>query len=68
MHVLQPKHTKLKPDEVKKLLEKYNLSISQLPMIKLEDCALPEGFGKGDIIKIERKENDKLNVYFRVVV
>ena len=68
MHVLQPKHTKLKPEEAKKLLVRYNISVSQLPIIKLGDLALPEGCSKGDIIKIERKEEDKINLYFRVVV
>ena len=68
MHILQPKHIKLKPEEIKKLIEKYNLSLSQLPAIKIEDSALPEGCVKGDVIKIERKEEDKINLYFRVVV
>ncbi len=67
MHILQPKHTKLKPEEVKKLIEKYNLSISQLPKIKLTDPTVPEGGIIGDILKIERKDEDKINVYYRVV-
>jgi DNA-directed RNA polymerase subunit H len=68
MHVLQPKHTKLKPDEVKKLLLKYNISLSQLPKIRSDDPAIPEGSSPGDVFKIERKEGDKVRVYFRVVV
>ncbi len=68
MHILQPKHTKLKTEEVKKLLEKYNISISQLPKIKSSDPAVPEGSLTGDVLKIERKEEDKINVYYRVVV
>ena len=68
MHVLQPKHTRLKSDEIKRLLDKYNISISQLPVIKADDVALPEGCVKGDVIKIERKEEDKFIIYFRVVV
>jgi DNA-directed RNA polymerase subunit H (RpoH/RPB5) len=67
MHVLQPKHTKLKPEEVKKLLEKYNLSVSQLPKIKLSDPAVPEGCESGNVLKIERKEEDKIYVYYRAV-
>tara|TARA_Y100000310_G_scaffold304248_1_gene343204 strand:+ start:2148 stop:2354 length:207 start_codon:yes stop_codon:yes gene_type:complete len=67
MHILQPKHTKLKPDEVKKLVDKYNITISQLPKIKEGDVVVPEGCGKGDVLKIERKEEDKLYVYYRVV-
>ena len=68
MHILQPKHTKLKPEEVKKLVEKYNISISQLPKMKSEDPALGEGYQKGDIVKLERKGDDKINVYYRVVI
>lgn len=67
MHVLQPKHIKLKPLEVQELLKKYNLSLSQLPKIKSTDAGLPEGCQKGDLIKLERKEEDKINVYYRVV-
>ena len=68
MHTLQPKHTKLKPEEVKKLLEKYNISVSQLAKIKSDDPAIaPMNCVRGDVLKIERKE-DKINTYFRVVV
>ena len=67
MHKLQPKHTKLKPEEAKKILEKYNLSLSQLPKIKHDDPALPQGCTPGDVVKIERKEEDKINLYYRVV-
>lgn len=66
MHALQPKHTKLKADEVKKLLAKYNISLSQLPKIKVDDPVLPEGTSPGEVFKIERKEGDKINVYYRV--
>lgn len=66
MHALQPKHTKLKADEVKKLLAKYNISLSQLPKIKVDDPALEEGTVPGDVFKIERKDGDKTLVYFRV--
>lgn len=68
MNILQPRHIKLKSDEVKKLLEKYNISIAQLPKIKSNDPAVPQGCIIGDILKIERKQGDKINVYYRVVV
>ena len=68
MHILQPKHSKLKPDEVAKLLEKYNISLSQLPKIKANDRAFPEECKVGDIIKIERKDKIKTAEYYRVVV
>ncbi len=68
MHSLQPKHIKLKQEEVKKLIEKYNISKAQLPKIKIEDPALPEGCAPGDVIKIDRVEEEKVTSYFRIVV
>jgi DNA-directed RNA polymerase subunit H (RpoH/RPB5) len=68
MHALQPKHTKLKPDEIKKLLDKYNISLSQLPKIKSDDSAIPEGCNSGDVFKIERKDGERVRIYYRVVV
>lgn len=67
MHALQPKHSKLKPEEVKQLLAKYNISVSQLPKIKATDGGLPEGCVRGDVVKIERDQNDKKMFYYRVV-
>ena len=67
MHVLQPKHTKLKAEEINKLLSEYNISLSQLPKIKITDPALPEGCEIGDVIRIERSSDGKKNFYFRVV-
>ena len=68
MHILQPKNSKLKPEEVKKLLEKYNITISQLPKISIKDPSLGEGYAQGEILKIERKEEGKVMTYYRVVV
>ena len=68
MHILQPKHTVLKKEEIYKLLEKFNISLSQLPKIKVTDAALPDNVSVGDVIKIERKEEDNINVFYRVVV
>lgn len=69
MHVLQPKHTKLKQEEITKLLNNYNISLTQLPKISKEDSAIfdlnPE---LGDVIKIERKSEKYSEDYFRVVV
>ena len=67
-NILQPKHVKLKPNEVKETLEKFNISLSQLPKIRQKDPCVPEGAMTGDVLKIERKEEDKTNIYFRVVV
>lgn len=68
MHVLQPRHVKLKPEEVKTLLEGLNIALSQLPKIKKEDPMLPEDVQIGDVIKIDRKTDDKIAYYYRVVV
>ena len=70
MHILQPKHTKLKDDEAIKLLEKYNIVKEQLPRIRNSDPALTElNVKKGDVIKIARKSGDDAeSEYFRVVV
>jgi DNA-directed RNA polymerase subunit H (RpoH/RPB5) len=68
MHILQPKHTKISEKDVEELLKKLNISKAQLPKILLNDAALPEGCNVGDVIKIERKEDDKTYTYYRVVV
>lgn len=67
MHILQPKHVKLKSEEVKALLDKYNVSLSQLPKIKHSDPAVPESCIVGDVLKIERKGEGGPWQHFRVV-
>ncbi len=78
MHILQPKHTKMSPEDAAKLLQELNISKAQIPKIISTDPALPEGCEPGDILKIERKLSNikvdsdedpkKVNVYYRVVV
>jgi len=68
MHILQPKHFKLSEKDSKELLERLNISKSQMPKIYSNDPALPEGCQVGDVIKVERKDGDKIYFYFRVVV
>lgn len=68
MHILQPKHIKLNEKEAQELLAKLNLAKVQLPKILSTDTNLPEGCGVGDIIKIERKDGEKVYPYFRVVL
>ena len=68
MHSLQPKQTKLKPEEVVKLLTTLNISLAQLPKIKITDPTLPEECNISDIIKIERiLDDNKPAIYYRVV-
>lgn len=68
MHILLPKHTKINEKEAEKLLTDLNVSKAQLPKILSTDPGLPEGCVAGDVIKIERKEEDKTEIYYRVVV
>jgi DNA-directed RNA polymerase subunit H len=58
----------MKQDDVDKMLAKYNISISQLPKIKVTDAAIPDGANVGDVIKIERKDAEGTHLYYRVVV
>ena len=68
MHILQSKHTILNEKESEELLTKLNICKAQLPKIFSSDPSLPEGGIVGDIIKIERKEGDETNIYYRVVL
>jgi len=67
MHELQPKHSKLKKEDASKILEKFNISLAQLPKISKKDPCLPEGCEKGDVVKIERK-GELAETYYRVVI
>jgi DNA-directed RNA polymerase subunit H (RpoH/RPB5) len=68
MHVLQPKQKKIKPDEVEKLLQKLNISLIQLPKIRVTDPSIPQGCEVSDILEIERTDDDgKKTAYYRVV-
>ena len=68
MHILQPKHSKLSEKDSQDLLQKLNISKSQLPKVLSTDVALEGKFAVGDVVKIERKEEGKTNIYYRVVV
>lgn len=68
MHILQPKHSKLNKKDEEVLLTRLNISRTQLPKIKKEDPALPPNPEIGDVIKIERKDEDKIVTYYRVVI
>jgi DNA-directed RNA polymerase subunit H (RpoH/RPB5) len=68
MHILQPKQIRMDEKEVEELLNKLNISRTQLPKIFSNDPSLGDNFQIGDVIKIKRKEDDELNIYYRVVV
>ncbi|MFO8016813.1 MAG: DNA-directed RNA polymerase subunit H [Candidatus Woesearchaeota archaeon] len=55
-HILIPKHSKLSEKDKKELLEKYNISIKELPKISKDDPVISDmGVAPGDVIKISRK-------------
>jgi DNA-directed RNA polymerase subunit H len=55
-HVLVPKHEKLTEKERLALMEKYKLTLIQLPKISIRDPALRGlTLKQGDIVKITRK-------------
>jgi len=68
MHILQPKHIILKKEEINKLLLKFNVAFSQLPKISKKDPIVPEEVKPGDVLRIERKNEETTEEYFRVVV
>mgnify|MGYP001568955448 CR=1 FL=1 len=68
MHILQPKHSKLKPEEVENLLKEWNISLVQLPKIDKKDPMVSEDCKEGDVIKIDRSWGEKTAAYYRVVV
>jgi len=69
-HILLPKHSKVSEKEKKELLEKYNITIKELPKIYNNDAAIKNtGFEAGDVIKIARKSPTAgQSMYYRVVV
>ena len=70
MHIFQPKHSKISKKEEDELLNRLNISKTQLPKIKSTDPALSQDIKIGDIIKIERKSADgeESFFYYRVVI
>ncbi len=68
-HVLTPKFFKLSSDEIKSLLETYNISDVQLPAILEKDPLVKIAELKvGDVIRIERKTQTGKSYYYRRVV
>tara|TARA_Y100000310_G_scaffold294906_1_gene325780 strand:- start:735 stop:962 length:228 start_codon:yes stop_codon:yes gene_type:complete len=69
-HILVPKHTVMKKEEISLLLSKYNIRKNQLPKISQKDPALKNiEFKEGDIIMIERKsKTSNVSKFYRVVI
>lgn len=69
-HVLIPAHHKLSEKDKKELLEKYKITISELPKIRIDDPAIqslkPE---IDDVIKIVRVSSTAgESIFYRVVI
>ena len=68
-HVLVPKHRVLTEEQVKELLERYNISKIQLPEVHAKDSVVASIKAKeGDIVEIVRKGISGNEVYYRKVV
>ncbi len=69
-HILVPKHSKISEKEKKALLEKYDITIRELPKISYKDPALKGLDAKpGDVIKITRSSPTAGEaIYYRVVI
>lgn len=65
-----PKHIKLSQEEKKKVLERYNISLQQMPTIKSTDPAILNiKTEKNDVVKIIRKSPTRGEyVFYRRVV
>jgi DNA-directed RNA polymerase subunit H len=69
-HYLVPKLVILSEEEKKELLEKYKVSLSDLPKIKISDPALKNlNVKPGDVVKIIRNNSwIGEEIYYRVIV
>jgi DNA-directed RNA polymerase subunit H (RpoH/RPB5) len=69
-HILVPKHTKISEKEKKQILDKYKITINELPRISEKDSAIAHlKVNIGDVIKIERNSPVAGKVqYYRCVV
>jgi len=69
-HMLVPEHKKLTKEEKDELLEKYNITVKELPKILKDDPAISHlSLDVGDVIKITRKSPTMGRaVYYRVIM
>lgn len=69
-HILVPKHSKLSERDLKELMEKYNLSLKELPKILASDPAIEDlSVKEGDVVKILRNSPTAgATVFYRRVV
>jgi len=68
-HILVPKHTILSEAEAADLLEQFNITAVQLPVISAMDPIVKAiGAKVGQIVKIERESPTGKALYYRRVV
>ncbi|MBW2967173.1 DNA-directed RNA polymerase subunit H [Candidatus Woesearchaeota archaeon] len=69
-HILIPKHKKVSEKEKNEVLSRFNITVNELPSIKMSDPAL-RGLDvePGDVIRIERESPTAGNtVFYRGVI
>ena len=69
-HKLVPEHLKLTEEQKRHLLQNFNISVKQLPMIKLSDPTIKSlNLKVNDVIQVKRKSATAREAdYYRVVV
>lgn len=69
-HSLIPPHEKVSEEEKKELLERYNITLLQLPKLKADDPAIRHlNLKRGDVVKITRKSlTAGTSTFYRVIV
>ncbi len=74
-HVLVPEHILLSPDETADVLEKYSISIEELPKIKRSDACIRSlelrvgEIPRGSIVKIIRRSDTAgISYAYRLVI
>ena len=68
-HILVPKHILLSEEEAKLVLQEFNISALQLPIVQATDAVVKAiGAKPGAVIKIERTSLTGKSPYYRRVV
>ena len=69
-HILVPKHSKLSEKDTKALLERFHVTLLELPKISIKDPAIQDLSPKVDeIIKIERESRTAgATIFYRCVI
>ena len=64
-HILVPKHSKLSERELKEIMDKYSLTLRELPRILVSDPAIEDlSVKEGDVVKITRNSPTAGEIFF----